>query len=131
MDNDSCHNFQSTVGNSLARHRSILDAMTKFQEANARTNRALAKAVTICGCLKLNAKKQKIPKKARLKDISKYTQTHLSGKLCDNCREVIETEIGTTLFYLTALCVLLDLDLKKIMDKENDRISTLGVFSLT
>ncbi|MCK4778087.1 MAG: DUF1573 domain-containing protein [Actinomycetia bacterium] len=131
IKDSSCSKFQNTVENTLVRHRSILDVLTKLQEGTTRVNRAVAKSVTNCDCLKINAEKQVIPEKATLKDVSKYTSTHISGKLCSNCKEIIETELGTTLFYLTALCVLLDLDLYEIMEKENDRMEALGIFSLT
>ena len=48
--------FQSSVPQLLVRHKSMLDVMTKYQESNARVNRALAKAVTNCGCLRIDAK---------------------------------------------------------------------------
>jgi len=53
--------FQNAVDNSLLRHKSILDIMTKLQESQARVNRAVIKAVTSCGCLEIQAKKQCIP----------------------------------------------------------------------
>jgi len=50
--------FQKSVDQFLIQHRSILDLMTKYQESNSRVNRAIAKAVTQCGCIKIKAKKQ-------------------------------------------------------------------------
>ncbi|HHT27849.1 MAG TPA: DUF1573 domain-containing protein, partial [Firmicutes bacterium] len=38
--------FQEAVNEYLVRHRSILDILSKLQESVARTNRAVAKAVT-------------------------------------------------------------------------------------
>lgn len=131
MPESNCRKFQSTVSNYLIRHRSVLDTTSKFQEASARVNRAIAKAVTSCGCLKVKAGKQPIPKEASLSEATQYMQTHLEGNLCDSCREAIETEIGTALFYLTAICHLLGLDMDEIMHQENDRITTLGLYSLT
>ena len=52
--------FQNSVNDSLLRHKSILDLITKYSESNSRVNRAIAKAVTNCGCIKINASKQKI-----------------------------------------------------------------------
>jgi len=51
-------NFQNDVNESLLRHKSILDIITKYSESSSRVNRALAKAVTKCGCIKISAKKQ-------------------------------------------------------------------------
>ena len=48
-------NFQNSVNNSLLRHKSILDILSKYAESNARVNRAIAKSVTNCGCIKINA----------------------------------------------------------------------------
>jgi hypothetical protein len=46
--------FQETVNDVLFRHKSIIDVMTKLQESDARLNRAIAKAVTSCGCIKIS-----------------------------------------------------------------------------
>ncbi len=128
---DKCQEFQQTVSNHLVRHRSILDVMSKFQQASANVNRAIVKTVTDCGCLKIKAGKQPVPPNATLPEIAEYVETHLNGKLCPNCTEVLEAELGDTLFYLAAFCTLFGLNLEKIIAKENDRISTLGVYSLT
>ncbi|MDO8885981.1 hypothetical protein [Candidatus Oleimmundimicrobium sp.] len=131
MSDKICKEFQDTVSEYLIRHKSIIDVMSKLQEATAHVNRAISKAVTSCGCLKIKASKQPIPKDATLSEISEYVRTHLEGKLCPNCLEAIEAELGNTMFYLAATCTLLDLDLEKIITHENNRISTLGVYSLT
>ena len=53
-----CKDFQESVSELLIRHKSILDIMTKLEEAQSRVNRAVAKAVTNCGCIKVNGRKQ-------------------------------------------------------------------------
>lgn len=131
MDDSCCDKFQDTVSEHLVRYRSILDAMSKFQEASAHVNRAIAKSVTTCGCLKIKASKQPVPKNASFAEMAEYMKTHLEGNLCQTCLENIESELGTTLFYLTAICTLLDLDLQKILQEENSRITALGLYSLT
>lgn len=123
--------FQATVSEYLLRHRSILDVQTKLTEAAARVNRAVAKSVTTCGCISISAAKQKFPTDVGLRELKQFMATHLTGEMCEKCREVVETEIGTTLFYLAALCGLLDLNLQEILDKEHARVSALGVFNLT
>ncbi len=90
--------FQKSVDQFLIQHRSILDLMTKYQESNARVNRAIAKAVTQCGCIKIKAKKQIIPSNTKLTEIYKFMDTHIEGSLCDSCKEIIETELGASLF---------------------------------
>lgn len=123
--------FQRTVSLHLIRHRSILDVMTKYQDACSRVNRALAKSVTSCGCLKIKAGKQALPANTSLSEMSEYVKTHLEGHLCPNCSEVIEEEMGKSLFFMAAICSLTGLELLEVIKKQNDRISTLGVYSLT
>jgi len=123
--------FQKSVDQFLIQHRSILDLMTKYQESNARVNRAIAKAATQCGCIKIKAKKQIIPSNTKLTEIYKFMDTHIEGSLCDNCKEIIETELGSSLFYATAICNVLNLDFDEIIKKEEERISTLGIYNLT
>lgn len=122
--------FQDKVAELLIRHRSILDSLTKFQETAAKTNRAIIKSVTGCGCLTVNATKQACPPEIELKDCKKYMDTHLEGELCEHCREIVEEVVGAHLFYLSALCDLLDMDLNEVFEKEYQRLNTLGVFKM-
>lgn len=124
-----CDQFQESVAEYLIRHRSILDVMAKLQEANARTNRAITKAVTNCGCIKITAEKQQVPADITLDQIKDHMQDHVSGQLCEHCREVVEAEIGNTLFYLAALSNILDLNLYDMMLKEHKKLTALGVFN--
>lgn len=127
----TCNDFQKTVSLHLIRHRSILDVMTKYQDACSRVNRALAKAVTVCGCLRIDAEKQDLPADATLSEMSEYVKSHLEGHLCPNCEEVIEEELGKAMFFTAAICTLTGIDLHDLIKQENDRISTLGFYSLT
>lgn len=122
--------FQYTVQELLIRNKSILDAITKFQDSNARVNRTIVKAVTQCGCIKVNAEKQVLPEDATFEEIHDSLKTHIEGKLCDNCRDLIEKEIGRNLFYLAAICNSLDLNLYDIIIKENERVKLLGKYNL-
>ena len=85
-----CDEFQNTVSELLMRHHSILDVLSKLQEASARTNRATVKSVTGCGCIQVDAKKKSIPPEVSLVDLKDYFESHLRGQLCPNCREIIE-----------------------------------------
>lgn len=114
----------------MVRHRSILDVITKLQESVARANRAMVKSVTKCGCLKIEADKQPIPASVSLDRIGEYVRSHLEGKMCTECIEKVNMELGKIMFYVTAACTLLNLDLKDVISDENDRISTLGIYSL-
>ncbi|MGL5149204.1 MAG: DUF1573 domain-containing protein [Clostridium sp.] len=121
--------FQNSVNDSLLRHKSILDILTKYSESSARVNRSIAKSVTNCGCLKINATKQHMPSDNSLDEVSLNLQTHIDGELCDSCREIIEREMGNNLFYLTSLCNDLDINLYDVLIKEHDKIKTLGKFT--
>lgn len=122
--------FQGMVNELLTRHKSILDTLSKFQDSNARVNRAVIKSVTNCGCIKIDGKKQAIPENVSLEDIHKFMSTQVKGKLCDNCRDAVEKEIGANLFYLAGLCNILGLSMYDIMIKEQERLDTLGKFHL-
>ncbi|NLJ81229.1 MAG: DUF1573 domain-containing protein [Firmicutes bacterium] len=126
----SCRYFQDNVKQNLVRHYSILDIVSKFQETNARVNRALFRAVTDCGCISVQASKQVLPDDCSFEDVRDHIQSHLEGRLCENCREVLEAELGQNIFYLTGLCNALGLDLDQVILKEDQRVGTLGIFHL-
>jgi len=127
-----CEGFQEAVNAFLIRHRSILDVLSKLGESSSRVNRAVAKAVTSCGCIKINATKQSIPPDiGSLASVKDYMKNHVEGKLCEYCTEILEDEIGRTLFYLTALCNVLGLSLSDIMKKEEERVTCLGIFNFS
>ena len=123
--------FQNNVDESLLRHKSILDIITKLQESNARINRAVAKSVTNCGCIKIEAGKQQlsIGEDDDIENLKSSLHSHVNGSLCESCREVIEREIGNNQFYLASLCNTLDLNLYDIMLREFDRMNTLGKYT--
>lgn len=126
--------FQNAISESLLRHKSILDILSKYQESQARATRAICKSVTNCGCIKINAEKnaiksEDISENTTLEDLNQCLHSHLEGELCESCREVIERELGNNLFYITALCNTLDLNLYDILLKEYDKINTLGKFT--
>lgn len=131
MEQNEYDIFQEVVEEHLVRHRSVLDVLSKFQESSARVNRALAKAVTGCGCLQIRASRQQAPDNIDFRQLKDHMASHLEGELCENCREVLETEVGRTLFYLATICDLNNLSMQDIMNKERQRISALGPFNLT
>ncbi len=126
-----CDEFQNTVSELLIRHQSILDVLSKLQEASARINRAVTKAVTSCGCIKVNAEKRSVPNNISISELKGYIDSHLNGQLCPNCQEIVEAEIGRDLFYLAALCNHLDLNLYDVFIKEHKKLSTLRFFNFT
>ncbi|MGL5633945.1 MAG: DUF1573 domain-containing protein [Sarcina sp.] len=122
-------NFQDTVANSLLRHKSILDILSKHQDSQARVHRAICKSVTCCGCVKIDAKKQNFCETDSMSELKECLNSHLSGELCDNCRSVIESEIGNNIFYLVSLCETLGISFFDILVKENEKINTFGEFN--
>ncbi|NLM44413.1 MAG: DUF1573 domain-containing protein [Clostridiales bacterium] len=125
-----CKDFQESVSELLIRHKSILDIMTKLEEAQSRVNRAVAKAVTNCGCIKVNGRKQLIPLDIDIEDLRNHMSTHIEGELCENCKDIIEKEIGNHLFYITSLCNTLDISLNTVLEKEYEKINTLGIYNM-
>ena len=122
--------LQIKVNESLLRHKSILDILTKFQESNARINRAVVKAVANCGCISISASRQQVPYDGdSMESLTDCMKTHLEGKMYDGCREVIERELGNNIFYLTALCNLLDISVYDVFIKEYDKMDTLGKYT--
>jgi hypothetical protein len=118
------------VSELLSRHKSIIDIMTKLQDSNARVGRAVAKAVTSCGCIKLDAQKQKIPADASIEELKMFMDDHVRGKLCDKCRDIIEKELGNHMFYIASLANTLDISLYDVIVKEEKSLSALGKFHL-
>lgn len=130
MSDKICDNFQDSVSQLLIKHKSILDVLTKQQESITRVNRAIIKAVTSCGCIEINASKQEISDEISIEHIQDVLDNHLHGQLCEHCKDVIKQEIGNHLFYLAALCNLLDLNLSDIIEKEQKKIHTLGIYNM-
>lgn len=122
--------FQNTVSELLICNKSILDIMAKFQESNARLNRAIVKSVTGCGCTQIDASKKEIPENASFSDLKNILDSHLKGELCENCKDMVEKSIGSSLFYLAAICNLLDLNLCDIIMKEQKQLKILGLYNL-
>ncbi len=131
MNKNILDQFQNQVSDLLIRHRSILDVLSKTQEATARINRALTKAVTECGCVQVNSKKQSFDNNKSLNDNRDLLPTHVSGKLCEHCQEVIIAEMGKNFFYLAALGNTIDIQLADVIKAETERLNTLGVFNLS
>lgn len=124
--------FQDAVDSSLLRHRSILDILTKLQESESRVNRSIIKAVTNCGCIKIKAEKQNLnsifdnenSENVSLDDLTIPLSSHIEGCVCENCRKVIERELGNHLFYITSLCNSLNISLYDILLNEYKNINT-------
>lgn len=125
-----CDEFQDAVGRCLIRHRSILDIVSKLQEATARVNRAAIKSATTCGCITIEASKPQIPPDITLEELPNYIGTSVEGALCESCRETLEDELGKLWFYTAGLCNALELNMFDTLIKEYKKLSALGVFSM-
>jgi len=130
MKNFTINDFQDVVDDVLIRHRSVLDILTKLQESNGKVNRAVAKAATYCGCIKIHAEKQLVPQDASYSQMKEYMENHVEGDLCDICREKIEKEISSNLFYLAALCNVFNIEIEEMLEKHYEQLKTLGHYGL-
>jgi len=126
-----CDQFQEAVNDYVIRHKSVLDILSKLQEANARISRSLFKSVTTCGCIKIKAEKPFVPEDATYEDLRSILSTHIEGELCDSCHENLEADVGNLMFWTAALANILDLNMYDTILKEHKKLSTLGVFHLT
>jgi len=131
MDKLSLNEFQKKVDEVLIRHRSVLDILTKLQESSTRVNRGVAKSATYCGCIEIHVKKQEIPPDILYSELKDYMDDHITGELCDICREKIQEEISSNLFYITSICNLFDINMEKLLSDYNENnLKTLGQYGL-
>ncbi|MEK3883838.1 DUF1573 domain-containing protein [Paenibacillus sp. PL2-23] len=131
MNAPTMEQFQQQVSELLLRHRSLLDVMSKLGQSSASVNRAVTKAVTDCGCIELNASRQLYSGEMNLEEAKETLVNHLSGALCEHCKDVVKSELGRNLFYMTAMCNLLQIQLDEVVSEEYNKCSTLGLFNLT
>ena len=130
MNELQCSDFQSAVSRFLLRNQSILEILSRLQDSACRTDRAVVRAVTGCGCIEINAFKQKLPENAGLEDLRELLSSQVEGHMCNTCKEVLSEEIGRGLLYLTALCNVFEISLQDVLTKETERLETLGKYNL-
>ncbi|MCR8846681.1 DUF1573 domain-containing protein [Paenibacillus sp. SC116] len=131
MSTPNLQAFQDQVADLLLRHRSLLDVLSKYGQSDASVNRAVTKAITECGCLELHAKRQPYKEEMNLHEAKDSMESHVKGQLCEHCTEVIRSELGKHLFYMSALCNLLDIQLEDVVKDEAKKCQTLGIFNLS
>lgn len=124
--------FQNFIDDLVLRNKSILDQMTKLQDASARLNRTLSKSATTCGCIKMNITKQQLDFSniSTPEELKSLLSTHIEGYPCPECNEAIEKEMGRVLFYLAALANTLGISLSSVLETEKTRTNLLGNYSL-
>lgn len=131
MGSQTLQQFQEQVSELLLRHRSLLDILSKFQQSNAAVNRSVTKSITECGCIRVNASKQPYTEDMTIEQAKAVLGTHVEGQLCEHCLEMIEAEMGKNLFYLSALCNVLHINLDEIITEESKKCTTLGFFNFS
>ncbi len=122
--------FQNKVDEVLIRHANLLDVLSKMGDACSKSNRAVIKSITNCGCVSLNVNKVELSDEMTYEALKEFKAEHLQGQPCPVCREKIEEELGRLEFYIAALCNSLDINLYDVLLKEYNKINTLGKFSL-
>lgn len=128
-DKITCDDFQKEVKNILIRNSSILDITTKLSEYSSRINRAVMKSATSCGCIEIHGKKQNFNQET-FKELKDAMDSQVVGEICPICKDILEDEIGSFMFYLTALCNALDINVTDPIIKEYNNMKTLGIFNL-
>ena len=123
MPRHNSESFQDEVAGLIVRNRNILDILTKCQNSCGKICRSTVKTATGCGCLKITAEKS-------FPVLSGNGNPGTEGKLCSDCKDIIENEIGEMLFYIAGLCNALGLSMKDIMKKEIKNVEVLGKYSL-
>jgi hypothetical protein len=131
MNSLTLKQFQDQVSELLLRHRSLLDVLSKFQQSNAAVNRAVIKSITECGCVEVNAAKQAYHPEMTMDEAKDVLGTHVEGHLCEHCMEVVGTELGRNLFYMSALGNILDVNLEHVLEDESKKCTTLGFFNMS
>lgn len=110
--------FQESVENNINMNQNILNIISKYNDSTKKINTDMIKAAALCGCLK--------PRVLRnFSDNCQSSDDSLNEPLCRNCRENLEDEIGSNIFYLTALCSHLGISLYDVFIKEYNKIEYL------
>ena len=132
VETSELEQFQNFIDDLVLRNKSILDQMTKLQDASARLNRTLSKSATTCGCIKMNIIKQQLDFAhiTSPEEIKSLLSTHVEGYPCPECNEAIEKEMGRVLFYLAAIANTLGISLSSVLENEKTRTNLLGNYSL-
>lgn len=117
MEEDLIKKYQTTAEAVLARNKSITDILSKLQYANARTARSVVKAATGCGCVSVSGHKGQ-------------QDSGIEGKLCEECRTEVETQLGEMLFYTASLCNALGICMEDVFRRDMWRTDMMGKYSL-
>lgn len=124
--------FQCTVKENDYFNKNILEQLAKLQEVAAKLNKNIVRACTYCGCIEINAnnKLYSYNDDINLDMIKLLDPHHISGMLCEDCKDLIEKNIGSCLYYLACISNSFDLNLNEVLLKEMDKINILGKFNI-
>lgn len=129
MSISQAEEFQQKVSSLIVRNSNVLDILTKCQALCGRICRSSIKSATGCGCVKISAEKSLIAYSGG-EDFSSKEMSGVEGRLCTDCKGIVEGEIGEMLFYVASLCNALGLSMSEIMEKEIKNVEALGKYSL-
>lgn len=129
MSISQAEEFQQKVSSLIVRNSNVLDILTKCQALCGRICRSSIKSATGCGCVKISAEKS-LTAYAGGEDFSSKEMSGIEGRLCTDCKGIVEGEIGEMLFYVASLCNALGLSMSEIMEKEIKNVEALGKYSL-
>ena len=129
MSSSQADEFQEKVSSLIVRNSNVLDILTKCQALCGRICRSSIKSATGCGCVKISAEKSLTAYRSS-EDFSPKEMSGIEGRLCTDCKGIVEGEIGEMLFYVASLCNALGLSMSEIMSKEIKNVEALGKYSL-
>ncbi len=119
MESDLLMEYQKHAAEIISRNKSVLDILTKLQCANARVSRSVIKAVTGCGCVEVDGRKN-LPE----------SRSQLLGELCEDCRQAVTAQLGEAMFYAASLCTALGLSFSQVVREDMDRCVMMGRYTL-
>lgn len=129
MSISQAEEFQQKVSSLIVRNSNVLDILTKCQALCGRICRSSIKSATGCGCVKISAEKS-LSAYSGGENFSPKEMSGVEGRLCTDCKGIVEGEIGEMLFYVASLCNALGLSMSEIMEKEIKNVEALGKYSL-
>lgn len=109
---------------------SMIDQMTKLSDYCSKLNRSISKASTQCGCISITANKQNYETSHGTSMSPRPLDKNCIGDLCPDCKELIEKHMGSTLYYMAALCNTLELNLYDVILKELDKVDLLRKYNI-
>lgn len=132
LNNTITEEFQCTVRENDFFNKNILEQLAKLQEVSAKLNKTIIRACTHCGCIEINAnnKLYSYDDDINFDMIKLLDPHHISGDLCEDCKDLIEKNIGSCLYYLACISNSFDLNLNEVLLKEMNKINILGKFNI-